>query len=225
MAMALLFSGLVASTYAYTGLEVQASDSPSSCPTGYDSFDCLGESNCDFNQAALGKYIYLCTKSISGASQITGLKVVKSDTSESGCGTLTSPWTRITEMGDSNGDFNQGSKGKYVYLCQESLGGSPAITSLKVQSSSSASSCPTGYTMVPGTNGNADLNEGHGGKYVYLCYQTAYSTGLAAERAVPSQLAFGVVAFVAGAVITFAAKMYKTRVSKYSPLLDSEEVA
>lgn len=132
---------------------------------------------------------------------------------------FSSPWARIEEGGDSNGDFNQGSSGKYIYLCSESLGGSASITDLKVQASSSASSCPSGYSTVQGTNGNADFNEGHGGKYVYVCYK-ADSTSLAAVPVGSSQIAFGLVglvAFTAGVM-----KTYKAHSSNYKPLLDNQ---
>ncbi|MCP4050868.1 MAG: hypothetical protein GY730_09215 [bacterium] len=84
----------------------------------------------------------------------------------------------------SNGDLNQGSGGKYIYLCyKESTDPAKAATNLSVYSSSSRSrSIPSGpYFTATGSQWNggygSDLNQGAGGNWIYLDYTKNSSYG------------------------------------------------
>ncbi|KAI1408903.1 MAC/Perforin domain-containing protein [Hypoxylon sp. FL1857] len=69
-------------------------------------------------------------------------------------------------------DLNQNAGGKYIYLCYHkasysSFGNNKeAITDLAIIFDDERT--PSGYTKMP-----TDLNEGAGGRYVYLCYKTS----------------------------------------------------
>jgi astacin len=70
-------------------------------------------------------------------------------------------------------DVNQGSGGKWIYVCYKKGGSTGVITNIAVIAGSSSNiEPPYGYTKIP-----QDLNQGAGGKYIYLCYkQDADST-------------------------------------------------
>merc|ERR1712091_665672 len=90
----------------------------------------------------------------------------------SNCGRLGRGWSRVWQVSSLNGDLNQGSGGKYIYLCQQT-GGSTAISGLLLSESGSS-----GWSKVQGDPLNGDLNQGAGGKYIYLLQQTGGSTAV-----------------------------------------------
>jgi hypothetical protein len=73
-------------------------------------------------------------------------------------------WRRI------NQDLNQGAGGKFIYLCvQEAYLGHPGpfVTDIAfVVGESAGVAAPAGFTRLP-----QDLNQGAGGKFIYLCYR------------------------------------------------------
>ena len=83
-------------------------------------------------------------------------------------------------------DLNKGAGGRYIYLCasrrtadESQAESAPAVTDVRIQTSSS---CPTGWKSPEKFDGlNGDLNQGAGGKDIFMCYKTGGSTsGLAA---------------------------------------------
>ena len=77
----------------------------------------------------------------------------------------------------STADLNQGAGGRYIYLCASrrpfGRGSAPAVTDVRVQTSSS---CPTGWKSPEKFDGlNGDLNQGAGGKDIFMCYKTGNS--------------------------------------------------
>merc|ERR1712072_1006849 len=70
-------------------------------------------------------------------------------------------YSKVPTYNSLNGDINQGSGGKYIYLCQEN--GANAVTLVE-------GGCNYGYSKAPVYNSlNGDLNQGAGGKYIYAC--------------------------------------------------------
>ena len=77
----------------------------------------------------------------------------------------------------STADLNQGAGGRYIYLCASrrpfGRGSAPAVTDVRVQTSSS---CPTGWKSPEKFDGlNGDLNQEAGGKDIFMCYKTGNS--------------------------------------------------
>ena len=74
----------------------------------------------------------------------------------------------------STADLNQRAGGKYIYLCASrrpfGRGSAPAVTDVRIQTSSS---CPAGWKSPEKFDGlNGDLNQGAGGKDIFMCYKT-----------------------------------------------------
>ena len=74
----------------------------------------------------------------------------------------------------STADLNQRAGGRYIYLCASrrpfGRGSAPAVTDVRIQTSSS---CPTGWKSPATYDGlNGDLNQGAGGKDIFICYKT-----------------------------------------------------
>ena len=77
----------------------------------------------------------------------------------------------------STADLNQGAGGRYIYLCASrrpfGRGSAPAVTDVRIQTSSS---CPAGWKSPEKFDGlNGDLNQGAGGKDIFMCYKTGNS--------------------------------------------------
>ena len=77
----------------------------------------------------------------------------------------------------STADLNQGAGGRYIYLCASrrpfGRGSAPAVTDVRIQTSSS---CPAGWKSPEKFDGlNGDLNQGAGGKDIFMCYKTGGS--------------------------------------------------
>lgn len=123
----------------------------------------------DLNQGAGGEYIYLCyTEGAGLGAKITDITVIAGDSPDV---PVPAGYTKLDT------DLNKGAGGKYVYLCfyrGEGPGyldlpqfivsdqAMPAITAIALPA---ADKPMTGqYAMIP-----QDLNEGAGGKYIYLC--------------------------------------------------------
>ena len=67
--------------------------------------------------------------------------------------------------------------GRYIYLCASrrpfGRGSAPAVTDVRIQTSSS---CPAGWKSPEKFDGlNGDLNQGAGGKDIFMCYKTGNS--------------------------------------------------
>lgn len=74
--------------------------------------------------------------------------------------------------------LNKGAGGRYIYLCASrrpfGRGSAPAVTDVRIQTSSS---CPAGWKSPEKFDGlNGDLNQEAGGKDIFMCYNTAGST-------------------------------------------------
>lgn len=125
--------------------------------------------NQDLNQGAGGEYVYLCyTEDADLGATITDIIVVAGDSPDV-------PVPAGYKKVDT--DLNKGAGGKYIYLCVYRGEGPgiqslpqfivsdqamPAITAVKLPAPDQPM---TGqYAMIP-----QDLNEGSGGKYIYLC--------------------------------------------------------
>lgn len=125
--------------------------------------------NQDLNQSVGGDYIYLCYREAYTVGPfITDITFVAGDSPD-----VPAPagYTRIGV------DLNKGAGGKYIYLCYRRGDGPaimaplkfivtdqtmPAITAVPLPA---AGQPATGqYSMIP-----QDLNEGSGGRYIYLC--------------------------------------------------------
>ena len=73
--------------------------------------------------------------------------------------------------------LNKGASGKYIYLCasrrtaaEDASGSTSAVDDVRIQTSSS---CPTGWKSPEKFDGrNGDLNQGAGGKDIFICYKT-----------------------------------------------------
>ena len=73
--------------------------------------------------------------------------------------------------------LNKGASGKYIYLCasrrtaaEDASGSTSAVDDVRIQTSSS---CPTGWKSPATYDGlNGDLNQGAGGKDIFICYKT-----------------------------------------------------
>ena len=77
----------------------------------------------------------------------------------------------------STADLNQRAGGRYIYLCASrrpfGRGSAPAVTDVRIQTSSS---CPAGWKSPEKFDGlNGDLNQGAGGKDIFMCYKTGDS--------------------------------------------------
>ena len=77
----------------------------------------------------------------------------------------------------STADLNQRAGGRYIYLCASrrpfGRGSAPAVTDVRIQTSSS---CPAGWKSPEKFDGlNGDLNQGAGGKDIFMCYKTGNS--------------------------------------------------
>ncbi len=72
-------------------------------------------------------------------------------------------------------DLNEGAGGRYLYLCVRYGSLRQALTGIDVTAEGSdGNRCPGGYTWVSrafNSGESADLNDGAGGDYVYLCLQ------------------------------------------------------
>ena len=83
----------------------------------------------------------------------------------------------------STADLNQRAGGRYIYLCASrrpfGRGSAPAVTDVRIQTSSS---CPAGWKSPEKFDGlNGDLNQGAGGKDIFMCYRTGGGSGLDPE--------------------------------------------
>jgi len=105
----------------------------------------------------------------SGAN-ITDLNVIIGEHS-----TCTEGYSKVAPKDSLNGDLNQGSGGEYIWLCVKQ-GSDDAITDLAVVASGdSDDGCgdlDDSWSRISQSQGsNGDLNQGAGGKYIYLCYK------------------------------------------------------
>jgi hypothetical protein len=152
----------------------------SACPENYDKVQHKDTLNGDMNEGAKGEFIWLCVMNGPSSGGITSLSVVASDNVLNDCGPLGGDWHRIKQDQGSNGDFNQGAHGNYIYLCYSKTHqyGS-AISSLNTHEGD----CDPGMARI-GTAGesNGDFNQGAKGKYIYLCFSRVCSaTGVTGQ--------------------------------------------
>lgn len=156
----------------------------SACPDQYSKVPTTGTLNGDMNQDATrnGAHppsIWLCAKSSSTEQPITDIAVISSLFSHSGCGSLDTDWSRISQSEGSNGDFNQGAGGKYIYICQRKVQGRRALTELNLHEDK----CEEGmFPIQESGNSNGDFNQGAGGKYIYLCAKRSPASARPALR-------------------------------------------
>jgi len=145
--------------------------STTSCPLGFERIQQVGNSNGDFNQGAGGSYIYLCAERKVGKPAISRLEVVASDyESDHGCpGSTFGDAQRIKQLYGSNGDFNQGAHGKYVYVCY-SFSGSTRLTDIVVSDPDCEGYAPSSHKRITQEgSSDGDFNQGAGGDYITLC--------------------------------------------------------
>lgn len=136
------------------------------CPRQYEKIATSDSLNGDFNQGAGGSDIWLCIKSSLDEQPITGLVVVAEDSKEDGCGDLDVSWHRISEEQGSNGDFNHGAGGKYIYICYRKEAGEAALLDMSIHEQD----CDNGMLrMNQDKDSNGDFNQGSGGKSIYMC--------------------------------------------------------
>ncbi len=134
---------------------VAGNSSDVSCPEGFT------KNPRDLNEGAGGKFIYLCTMSGYDPPLYVLTDTEHSDSVEG---------ARCTNGGvKGNIDLNWGAGGKYIYLCvgTETWAWLRPITDVAVHTSATifgAETCPSGWERA-----TADLNDGAGGKYVWLC--------------------------------------------------------
>lgn len=124
--------------------------------------------NGDLNQGSGGKYIYLCYQLGADSKEKTTEKVTHLGLAEESC---KSPYTKVVDPdGKLNGDLNEGSKGKYIFLCESTTPLEETLlpSGFKIQDSSS---CSEGK-IVKSTSLNGDVNQKSGGKDIFLCMTT-----------------------------------------------------
>lgn len=157
-------------------VKVIASSQPH-CGEGWTHVSLCGTLNCDLNQGCGGKDIWLCFKRGSDNDEpITDLNVAAFDDARTGCGS--SDWYRIKEDGDSNGDLNQGSGGKFIYLCYQNNPNKEPLDELAL----TEGACENGMFLAQKSgSSNGDLNQGAGGKDIFLCARRAQKKCLAEE--------------------------------------------
>lgn len=125
--------------------------------------------NGDLNQDAGGKDAFLCQSEQRLGASVTGVKITEKKEDCNGQGARDGKWTLVPNMAALNGDLNQGAGGKDIFLCyQMDQADSPKITKLAL----TKGYCTTGSSRVtdPDGNLNGDLNQGAGGKDIFLCY-------------------------------------------------------
>lgn len=138
------------------------------CPEDFEKVDHKESLNGDFNQGSKGAFIWLCVKTGPEEDGITDLVVVAGDGAiDSGCGAAGTGWARVRQEQGSNGDFNQGAGGKYIYLCynKDKGRGGPLV-----QLNTHESDCEDGmFRVKQAGDSDGDFNQGAKGKYIYLC--------------------------------------------------------
>lgn len=146
----------------------------STCPDGYSKVEPGEGLNGDFNQGAGGGYNWLCTRwgLYDRTTAITDLKIVREKTHPitSGCGALLDGhgWKRIGQDQGSDGDFNQGIDGGWIYLCYQKNGGHRPIEHLQM---TKHDDCPIGSRVhaASGKTEDEDMQAGDHAHYIYLC--------------------------------------------------------
>lgn len=148
-----------------------------SCPLGFERIQQVGNSNGDFNQGAKASpsgltFIYLCAERKVGKPAIARLEVVASDdASERGCpGSTFGDAQRIKQMDGSDGDFNQGAGGKFIYVCY-SFSGSTRLTDIVVSDPDcDIPGVPSSHKRITQEgSSDGDFNQGAGGDHITLC--------------------------------------------------------
>jgi len=161
-------------------VKVIASSSPH-CGEGWKFVSDCGNRNCDLNEGAGGKDIWLCVKKGSyNDSPITDLLVAAFGSSQNGCGS--SSWHRVAQEAGSNGDLNQGSGGKFIYLCYQKNPEKDPLDKLAL----TGSTCDDGmFTVQKNGPSNGDLNQDADGdgKKIFLCASRAQRKCEATETA------------------------------------------
>jgi len=98
-----------------------------------------------------------------------------------------SGYSRVATRDGLNGDLNQDAGGNDIFLCEKKAYTTPdnAITQLFVTNDIHKNgACEDGMTLVTGPGLNADLNEGSGGDWVYLCYGKDLADGAPMQQVV-----------------------------------------
>lgn len=102
--------------------------------------------------------------------QVTEAKLVVTLSESSKC---PSGSERIGQVSSLSGDLNQGSEGKYIYLCKQAATTGVWIAELML---SESSTCPATFERVYQVSSlSGDLNQGAGGKDIFLCKHMATS--------------------------------------------------
>lgn len=145
----------------------------STCLDTHSKVDPGPDLNGDFNQDVGKVYVWLCIQDglYDPTTAITDLTIVRSlHDSLSGCGSLldSQGWKRIGQDQGSDGDFNQGIDGGWIYMCYQKNSDHPPVERLQM---TEKDECPLG-TRVHAASGNTaddDLQAGKHKHYIYLC--------------------------------------------------------
>lgn len=77
-------------------------------------------------------------------------------------------WNVVTNKYGSAQDFNQGAKGKFIYIYYQTSDSGKGISAIRFITGQNPNiTPPAGWQKV-----DVDLNAGAGGLYIYLCFQT-----------------------------------------------------
>ncbi|OHX10215.1 hypothetical protein [Chromobacterium sphagni] len=79
-------------------------------------------------------------------------------------------WTVVTNKNGSAQDFNQGAKGKFIYIYYQTAQTGKGVSAIRFITGKDATP-PAGWQKV-----NVDLNDGAGGLFIYLCFQNSAET-------------------------------------------------
>ena len=199
------------------------------CPSYYSKVAVAEGADGNFNQGAGGASIILCLrwKNV----EILRANALKNNVTCSGCVTSLMVIASGSEQADSNsipkglnsnGDFNQNSGGSWIYLLNEKVAGSLPITGL-VLTNNRGGTCPAGFTRIQQggpwfSDTNGDFNQGAGGDYLFLCYQTSMCSNGVDNNAPPPASKSGNACFHEDTVIT-----YKSREFSLEHLLNGVE--
>jgi len=161
----------------------------SACPGGFAKAAHAGSLSGDLNQGSRRRYLWLCVKHASQGDPITDLAVVAESGSEgkhdNSCGTLCD-YRRITASQGSDGDFNQGTGGKYIYLCYKKDPNAVPLMDLRLQEDGS---CQNGMSRIrQEAESNGDFNQKAHGKDIFMCVSKG-KTALPALPAPPTSQA------------------------------------
>lgn len=121
--------------------------------------------NGDINQEAGGKDIFLCMSDKKENLKFTDIKLVDNNKK------CPDRYTLVPHGHGLNGDLNQEAGGKDIWACYINEKDKPKITDLSLHEKEDCG--PSASAVMPAKDFdlNGDLNQGAGGKDIYLCYE------------------------------------------------------